>query len=375
MAQCSDCYNGCVQITSDKCVQYTGVDVPLLDIKKGDSLSYVEQALITFLTSVVNGSGIKITIDEGMYCTLVSQYLQECSEVTALDLFKALVQAACDLQEQITTEKARIDAIEANYTVDCLTGVSAGDGTHDILQAVITKLCEVDDTLTALALDLDTNYVKLSDLDSLIAAYIASTETANKAYTKMVPYTVVEYYGSLSNYPAAGDSFDVSGAGQNYWEKVYLCNGNNGTPDKRGRSPIGAIVGMGGGALDSEVDPGVSPFNQNYEISGANAKNGANSVILTEAQMPSHTHDITDPGHTHEIDVTTADSDAPNGVANYPQFNSTATAGPVTATDPIGLPGAQSNLTGITVTESKGSGDAHSNVHPVLACYYIMYIP
>ena len=98
MSNCSNCYNGCTQIVSDKCVMYTGVDVPVLGIVKGDSLSFVEQALITFLTSVIDGSGIKIDIDEDLYCELVSQYLQECETVTALDLFKALVQAACNLQ-------------------------------------------------------------------------------------------------------------------------------------------------------------------------------------------------------------------------------------------------------------------------------------
>lgn len=45
---CSNCYNGCAEITSDQCIRYTGIDVPVLGIKTGDSLSYVEQALITF---------------------------------------------------------------------------------------------------------------------------------------------------------------------------------------------------------------------------------------------------------------------------------------------------------------------------------------
>ena len=45
---CSNCYNGCVEITSDKCIKYTGVDVPILGIKNGDSLSFIEQSLITF---------------------------------------------------------------------------------------------------------------------------------------------------------------------------------------------------------------------------------------------------------------------------------------------------------------------------------------
>ena len=61
---CSNCFNGCVETTSDKCVKYTGIDVPILGIKKGDSLSYVEQALIEFLTSTLDGSGIKLDIPE-----------------------------------------------------------------------------------------------------------------------------------------------------------------------------------------------------------------------------------------------------------------------------------------------------------------------
>src|SRR5690348_12556031 len=100
MSNCSNCYNGCTEIASDKCVKYTGVDVPVLGIVKGDSLSYVEQALITFLTATLNGSGITIEIDAEDYCNVVTQYLQECETVTALDLFKALVKAACSLQSQ-----------------------------------------------------------------------------------------------------------------------------------------------------------------------------------------------------------------------------------------------------------------------------------
>src|SRR6478752_718060 len=95
---CSNCYNGCAEIVSDKCVKYTGVDVPLLEIETGDSLSYVTQSLVTFITSTLDGSGIQITLEDEDYCELVSQYLQECETVTALDLFRALVKAACDLQ-------------------------------------------------------------------------------------------------------------------------------------------------------------------------------------------------------------------------------------------------------------------------------------
>ena len=48
----------------------------------------------------------------------------------------------------------------------------------------------------------------------------------------MVPYTVVEYYGPLTY-------FDNTGAGQGDWDRIFLCNGLNGTPDKRGRVAVG----------------------------------------------------------------------------------------------------------------------------------------
>ena len=38
---CNNCYNGCVQTTSDQCIKYTGIDIPELGIVKGDPLSAV----------------------------------------------------------------------------------------------------------------------------------------------------------------------------------------------------------------------------------------------------------------------------------------------------------------------------------------------
>src|SRR6478735_7879328 len=283
---CSNCYNGCTDIVSDKCVKYTGVDVPSLGIENGDTLLTVENAIVAYLLTVMNGTGIILDIAEDDYCTLVSQYL-DLEEVTALDLFTALVKAACSLQTQIDAIVADVAVIEADYTVGCLDGVAAGDGTHAVLQAVITKLCEIDTDLAALALDLSTNYVKLADLDELIQAYLDSIAITDKAYAKMVPYTAVEYYGPLSNYPNTGDSFDGTGAGLNYWDKVYLCNGDNGTPDKRGRVAVGATTTPGVLPMDAAVDPGSSAFNPVYASEGVA---GANSITLDVTQIPSHTH-------------------------------------------------------------------------------------
>lgn len=372
---CSNCYNGCTEIVSDKCVKYTGLDVPLLGIQTGDSLSFVEAALIEFLTSTINGVGIKPIIDPLVICNLVQQYLPDCGELTLNDILKALIQAACDLQEQVDLIAADLATLNADYDVDCLTGVTNTSDTHAVLQAVITKLCDLDVDLAALALDVDTNYVKLADLNSLIAAYIASTTTTStKYFTRMVPYTVVEYYGVLTG------NFDVTGAGIGDWEKIYLCNGNNGTPDKRGRVPVGVIVGVGGGALSPVVDP-ATPTNPNYAILGTA---GANTVTLNSSQIPSHTHAvaITDPGHTHltiadSVDTTGALPTSGTSIAKQSTFGTDeeyALRSAALSGASLGLTNAA--LTGLSIVNGNtGGGAAHSNIQPVLACYYIMYIP
>lgn len=368
---CTNCYNGCVEIVSDKCVRYTGENVAALEIETGDNLLVVEQSLINKVVSFLDGTGISINISSEDYCELVTKYLPpcfpECGNPSALDLFTALVKAACDLQVQVDAVEADIAVLNANYDIDCLTGVTSSSDTHAVVQAVITKLCDLGVDLAALALDLDTNYVKLSDLNALIQAYLDSVTPSDQYYTRMVPYTAVEYYGSLGN-------FDITGAGiaADGFDKIYLCNGLNGTPDKRGRVPVGAIVGVGGGALDPAVDP-IYVGNPNYAIGDGG---GANSVILNTTQIPAHSHPIvvTDPGHTHAPgssifrgNRTTDDSGGTQCVATQLTNGDPALTAPEYTA---------STTTGITASVSNtGGGLGHANIQPVRACYYIMYIP
>jgi microcystin-dependent protein len=356
-------------------VRYTGLDVPALGIQNGDSLNFIEASLIEFLTSTLNGIGIKPIVDPLIICNLVQQYLPDCGEFTLNDYITALIKASCDLQEQVDILAADIATLNADYDVDCLTGVTSTSDTHAVLQAVITKLCDIDVDLAALALDVDTNYVKLADLNSLIAAYLSSVSPdGTKYYTKMVPYTVVEYYGPLTG------NFDVTGAGLNDWEKIYLCNGLNGTPDKRGRVGVGAIVGVGGGAMNPAVDP-ATPTNPNYALNGVT---GANTVALNTSQLPSHTHGVSvaESGHTHFTlgDVTDTTGVLPTNTTTvarqstfgtdeeYALRSSTSSGASLGLTSP-----ALSNVS-VTIANT-GSGSGHSNIQPVLACYYIMYIP
>jgi len=357
MSTCSNCYNGCTEIVSDRCVKYTGIDVPVLGIKTGDSLSFVEQALITFLTSTLDGTGVIIDLAPTVVCDLVKQYLPTCKDLSIVDVSKALVQAACNLQIQVNAINATLATLNADYTIGCLTGVTASSDTHAIVQAVINKVCQVQVDLTALTLNLSTNYSSNgAQLDAYIANYLATNvPSSNLISNRMVPYAVVEYYG-----PVAGN-FDGTGKGTGIWDKIYLCNGLNGTPDKRGVVGVGATNGaMLGLTMPAQTNPSLG--NPTYTVAGSIV--GSNNIVLLPTQIPSHTHSttITDPGHTHDIKVNTNSSGS-----GFPAFEAASTQGTFAT---------ESKQTGIGITIlPTGGGQSHANFQPGLGCLYIQYRP
>ena len=372
---CESCYNGCIDVVSDQCVRYTGLDNVPLDIQSGDNLQTVLDNIISRLDPLLIGEGDKITIASAIRCAIVNGYLPTpvgTNQWTSEQLFQTLVKVVCNLQTQITAIAADIAILNADYTTGCLTGVTSSSDTHAIVQAIINKLCATVAELAALELNVATNYVKLADLDALIAAYLASQGGggSNQQYLKMVPFVAYEYYGSLINFDGTGAGLNSAG-----FYKVYLCNGLNGTPDKRGRVAVGAIanvppVGVG---LDSAVDP-ANPGNPNYAIFNTA---GENTVVLTPLQMPSHSHaaiasstgTISPNPHSHNYSLqntTTTVSGVSGGahpLGNAPVNSTTST---------IDLTVAIS--TGVTVSNT-GGGGAHANIPPVIAAYYIMYIP
>ena len=384
------CYNGCVQVVSDQCVTYTGLDSVPLDITSEDNLQLVIENIIDKLVPLLSGTGDKITIASAIRCAIVNGYLPTpvgTNQWTSEQLFQTLVKVVCNLQTQITAIAADIATLNADYTIDCLTGVTSSSDTHAIVQAIINKLCETVDDLTTLELDVATNYVKLADLDALIAAYIASSSggSSNQQYLKMVPYVAYEYYGTLAN-------FDGSGIGipNNGFFKVYLCNGLNGTPDKRGRVAVGAINNVPGAPLDAAVNP-ANTGNPNYSLY---TTAGANTVTLITSQIPVHTHNATVVAsgtvgdHTHIImggsgngntgPVPTALQVAANSNVDGGNLGYTidAAVSQVHNSGITSASGAGSVSLSVAVSNSEtGSGSAHANIQPVIGAYYIMYIP
>jgi microcystin-dependent protein len=112
-------------------------------------------------------------------------------------------------------------------------------------------------------------------------------------------------------------------------------------PDVKGRAVVGA--GAGGG-LTARVE---------------GTKWGVEAVVLSTAQMPSHGHPVSDPGHAHAFPI-------PYGAAGY--------TGGIVAGSPdfANNPGTFSATTGISI-QSSGGGQGHDNTQPSIAIPAYIY--
>jgi hypothetical protein len=385
----SECYNGCSQIVSDKCVKYTGVDIPTIGIETGDTIARLIQQFRIYLGGIANGTNIKPVIDESIICDIISDNLPSGNDYDLVDFLKALIKSVCEIAES-TTENSQdvteildfIDDLESEYTIECLDDVTSSSGTHAILQAVIDKLCEFITYVNV-------TYVKLSDIDTIIQNYLTDNPppTETKQYVKMVPYTVVEFYPTEEVLA----QFDFTGKGTGDWEKIYLCNGLNNTPDRRGRVGVGVTDGTMKGTTNPfspEVDPVANPtFNPIYT---SKLPIGANSIVLLENQMPKHKHNVgvtvtseSAPHHHKMFSGAQRNQDigAEKAVTSWASLDgnmSYSLKGHSSFQPDLGI----TSSVGVTINnivnvseDLKGNDGQHPNIQPSIGCHYIMYIP
>jgi len=365
---CSNCYNGCTEITSDKCVKYTGVEVPVLGIQNGDSLSYVEQSIIGFLTSTLDGTGIFPVVPQTDICPSLQAELDDCNPLSLNNYLTGIVKFLCNLEEQVI-DIADPEVSTVTYDLNCISGgISSPDptSTEAVLQAVIDKVCLIAEDLANFITFVDNTYVKVSDINTYIENYIQNDPSEQLIANRMVPFSIVAATGGA----AFLNNFNASGAGIGNWERIYLCNGENGTPDLRGRVLVGTSDGsMSGGAMDISVDP-AQPENPTYTIS---TTEGSNSVVLTEGQIPSHIHDVTIGPSTPTL--------TPTGWAAGPYVGNSIPGGGGFKGGDNGFRQRQFNADPLpphthTVTlDPTGGGQSHSNYQPGRGVYYIIYIP
>ena len=150
-----------------------------------------------------------------------------------------------------------------------------------------------------------------------------------------------------------------------------LCDGANGTPDLRGRFILGA--GQGSGLTNRSI----------------RATGGAEMVALTVAQMPahnhgglttstdstnngSHTHEVTDPGHSHILDSSPWDGN--QGAPKVQLANWSAANRWTTDSKKTGISITTTNSAHNHVISQEGSGTAHENMPPFYVLAFIMRI-
>jgi hypothetical protein len=339
---CQDCFKNCGNsYTSDKCVEYTGPDIPILGICTGDTLSIVEAQIFEHLIAVMDGTGIiveEVTLDDCPW--LRDQFVGK--DKTLVNLFQLLIDNQCALKEQLDSFTGESQVFDTK----CLTGLPVNPSSVDILQATVTLLCSVKTTVDAIP----STYVKLSDLTNLVLQIMGSNPT-NGSFPKSIP---VPYIGSLSN-------FDNTGKGLGQYVGWYMMNGLNGTQDWRGRKVVGAVRNVPGGALDADINPSIQGSAVNY---GQGDKFGKPFHLLSITELPPHTHGVNDSGHSHGLSnsYTLDPSDNFGGAANNGGMI------PILVTAPQRT---QPNTTGITL-QSTGGGLAHENRDPSVAAVWIV---
>lgn len=109
---------------------------------------------------------------------------------------------------------------------------------------------------------------------------------------------------------------------------------------------FGTWVAFGAGRCLVGLDAGQTEFDTVEETGGSKTH------TLTSGEMPSHSHSVTDPGHTHTIDVIPGDQDGSGSNGSI-----------------LGSKNTGSATTGISI-QNTGGGSAHNNLQPYIVVYF-----
>ncbi|WP_044203850.1 hypothetical protein [Flammeovirga sp. OC4] len=190
----------------------------------------------------------------------------------------------------------------------------------------------------------------LFDYNAIIKHPIQRNSDAIAGLQGLLPGMIVDFFGPLTN-------FDGTGLGIGDYIGYALCNGQNGTPDLRGRVTVG---------LGNSSDPNGNSEANLSEYFEVGNQGGTRNVTLTGDQsgIQSHQHSITDKSHNHV-----------NGDFNkLMTADGLSTSGGDTNNDPtepnlVRCGTIQSSYTGITETNNVNAKDAlesHENRQPYM---------
>lgn len=347
----------CAQVFSTDCGIWQGPSVPILGICCGDTITEVETAIITKLLEVLDGTGIDLSM-VNLNNALYLKTLLGAKDKNLLNLIQLLVDSDTNLRKLIDELNAKISVTGPAFTFDlkCLVDECCPPTlTRDeILQLAVNKICQID----TIVKELQDNSGGVGDtINNIVGDFIGSAintcgetgikKTGTGKDTKVTivgippPESYIPYFGTLSYFDASGKGMDGTPACG--W---YIANGLNGTVDMRGYVFGGATSGVGGGALDPRVDP-VLQGQPTLNTAMKDARGEAFHKLIAP-EMPSHTHPLTDPGHSHTVTgrVGISDNADDRGVMESNGNQQTS-----------------SDKTGITIG-STGGDQPHNNIQP-----------
>lgn len=369
--------------TPDTSVTYTGSAIPSLGICTGDTLAEVEGVILQAILNYATGKGIMISDIDLSMCALFVNEIACCNGPGSVpkeldDLIKMIFTALCTLYTDFTDLKTLVDALlNGPYDTKCLT-LGSNPTLNQIIQELIVEYCLLVGRVTALETAFATfstglnasigNFLNSAIITCQTDAFVKSGSGAGFTLNLKgaAPIgAIILYGGSITG------TFDGTGLGYNPGKACgwALCNGNNGTTDLRGFTPVGVNDGtMGSGAQIDMVNNSVNP-GQNYAFS---ATVGEIKHTLNATEIPSTPITITDPGHSHGVE----------GRKDTFKFGNDQFA--IDALDPSsgagteffsGVPGGiiGPSPTGITASVS-GGGGSHENRQPSKAVYFIQRV-
>ncbi len=227
----------------------------------------------------------------------------------------------------------------ANYVK--ATNFTAKDSLPSGNAGKIIKGAEIDTEYTAIASAISSKADTNSP--SLTGTPTAPTATTGTNTTQLATTAFVQT--ALSGAFSTGMIMMWSGSIATIPSGWTLCNGSNGTPDLRNRFVIGAHSDSAGVAYST--------------VTGSSTQTGGTK----DAIVVSHTHTITDPGHSHTQvgQVNTTQFSYQGGGSGNPGIGQPLSSNGTTTT----------STTGISI-DSTGSSGTNQNLPPYYALAFIM---
>lgn len=364
---------GCLTPTSSNCVSWQGDISTPLDVCVGDTITEVINSIITQLTSITDGTDVIITLEN--LCDAINTELVG-KEKTLTNVLQALSDVLCSVVTDIETIQTELQP--ETYSVVCLTGGSSSlVSRQTAIQLLISNVCSLIEQVNTLNNTIiDSNIT--STINTAVGNFIknAITSCGNNGivksgagenvtiqFTGMVPpYCPIPYIGPLGYFDNLGRGLEQYGMCG--W---YILNGMNGTPNWMGYTFAGATVipGVTSSPLDAAVD------GTDY-IANIGEKKGEVKHVLVTNELPSHSHPVTDPGHSHQITGDVIQKPSGSGTFNVTVDNYTD-VNPAPHTF-IYDDKVVKNITGIT-TNSVGTNTAHENRQPTVYGVWIYRKP